>query len=250
MSKPFSTGCMYPSLRIRRAGTSEFDPPERATYRGAVGRVDQCSVSASAATANDAPSTLATPGRPTIHSRREPREQAYVPAEQPSSREDARVPSPDAHACRPGDPLRPPEQGSPEAGGLRRSGSGAGHGRVCAMLDRAHRLTEHRQFDATIRGGRRAGAPSLVVHVRVMGEPADGTTRAGFVVGKAVGNAVERNRVKRRLRHLVRDRLDRLPGGSAIVVRALPPAVTATPGQLAAELDGAVTRALRPSRQS
>ncbi len=36
-------------------------------------------------------------------------------------------------------------------------------------------------------------------------------TRAGFVVSKAVGGAVVRNKVKRRLRHLMRERVDQLP---------------------------------------
>jgi ribonuclease P protein component len=45
--------------------------------------------------------------------------------------------------------------------------------------------------------------------------------RVGFVVGRDVGGAVTRNRVRRRLRHLVRARLDELPAG-VMVVRALP----------------------------
>jgi ribonuclease P protein component len=68
--------------------------------------------------------------------------------------------------------------------------------------------------------------------------------RAGFVVSKAVGPAVVRNRVKRRLRHLVRDRLDRLPAGSLVVVRALPPAADADYADLARDLDTALRRLL------
>ncbi len=68
--------------------------------------------------------------------------------------------------------------------------------------------------------------------------------RAGFVVSKAVGGAVVRNLVKRRLRHLVRDRLDRLPAGSLVVVRALPGAGEADHAQLARDLDTALQRLL------
>ncbi len=68
--------------------------------------------------------------------------------------------------------------------------------------------------------------------------------RAGFVVSKAVGNAVTRNLVKRRLRHLVRDRLDRFPTGSLVVVRALPGAGEAGHEQLARDLDTALRRLL------
>ena len=44
----------------------------------------------------------------------------------------------------------------------------------------------------------------------------------GFVVSKAVGNAVRRNRVKRQLRHLVAARLNQTPFAVDVVVRALP----------------------------
>ena len=51
-----------------------------------------------------------------------------------------------------------------------------------------------------------------------------------------------RNRVKRRLRHLVADRLDRLPDGAVLVVRALPPASGASGADLARDLDAALAR--------
>ncbi|SDK82143.1 ribonuclease P protein component [Streptomyces indicus] len=69
-------------------------------------------------------------------------------------------------------------------------------------------------------------------------------TRAGFVVSKAVGVAVVRNKVKRRLRHLVRERLSELPPGSLVVVRALPGAGDADHAQLAQDLDAAFKRLL------
>ena len=71
--------------------------------------------------------------------------------------------------------------------------------------------------------------------------------RAGFVVSKAVGGSVVRHAVTRRLRHVVVPRLHRLPAGSRLVVRALPPAATATSAALAADLDVALERALRAS---
>lgn len=61
--------------------------------------------------------------------------------------------------------------------------------------------------------------------------------RAGFVVSKAVGPAVTRNLVKRRLRHLVRARLGVLPPASLLVVRALPASATASYAELGHELD-------------
>ena len=63
--------------------------------------------------------------------------------------------------------------------------------------------------------------------------------RAGFVVSRAVGGAVQRNLVKRRLRALIASRLSALAPGSLLVVRALPAASGASFGRLGADLDAA-----------
>lgn len=88
----------------------------------------------------------------------------------------------------------------------------------------------------------RAGNASVVVHMHRQPLDPPGTSRVGFVVSKQVGNAVVRNRVKRRLRHLVRE----LPTPAPVdaVVRALPSAA-ADPGTLAADLSSAWARAAR-----
>ena len=112
------------------------------------------------------------------------------------------------------------------------------------MLPHQARLRRRDEFTTTVRSGARAGTPTLVVHLRT-GESGD-PARAGFVVSRAVGSAVERNRVRRRLRHLVRDRLDRLPGGSRLVVRALPPSAVASSATLATQLDRALERLTTP----
>lgn len=118
------------------------------------------------------------------------------------------------------------------------------------MLPSENRLRRRQDFAAAVRRGRRAGRPLLVVHLRrdaidphVPGESTP-PARAGFVVSKAVGGAVQRNQVKRRLRHLVRERLSLLPPGSLVVVRALPEAGEADHAQLALDLDAALTRLL------
>jgi ribonuclease P protein component len=116
------------------------------------------------------------------------------------------------------------------------------------VLDRGHRLTSSAGFTAATRRGRRAGTRTLVLHLSALDqdrEPTSATGRpalVGFVVSKAVGGAVQRNRVKRRLRHLVRERLDRLPGSAVLVVRALPAAAGATYGGLGRDVDAALRR--------
>ena len=65
----------------------------------------------------------------------------------------------------------------------------------------------------------------------------------GFVVSKAVGGAVVRNRVKRRLRHLVARELDATPAGRDVVVRALP-AAGSSPARLEGDLVSAWAQAM------
>ncbi len=69
-------------------------------------------------------------------------------------------------------------------------------------------------------------------------EPA--ACRVGFVVSKAVGSAVVRNTVKRRLRALVRERLELLPDAGLAVVRANPASASASSQLLARDLDSAL----------
>jgi ribonuclease P protein component len=109
------------------------------------------------------------------------------------------------------------------------------------MLPASARLRSSDDFRTTVRRGRRIGRPTLVLHV--VSRP-DTITRAGFVVSKAVGGAVVRNRVKRRLRHLVAARLTGSSLGLDVVVRALPAAASAPdrlPDDFASAWQAAVT---------
>lgn len=74
-----------------------------------------------------------------------------------------------------------------------------------------------------------------------VGEDSAGTgVRVGFVVSKAVGGSVVRHRVSRQLRHVLRDRLDRFPAGTRVVVRALPRSASAHSSRLGADVDDAL----------
>jgi ribonuclease P protein component len=115
--------------------------------------------------------------------------------------------------------------------------------KTTVMLDRTHRLRRRSDFTAAIRAGRRAGRSTLVVHLHNAGDPTP--PRAGFVVPRAVGGAVVRNTVQRRLRHLVRTHLAELPPGSMLVIRVLPAAAGAASARLGADLAKALRAATR-----
>ena len=112
------------------------------------------------------------------------------------------------------------------------------------MLPAAARMRRSSDFTAATRGGSRAGRPLVSGHLLVRDGSAE-PARVGFVVSKAVGTAVVRNTVRRRLRHLVRGYLGSLPGGSLLVVRAAPRAATARQADLAADLDLVIGALLR-----
>jgi ribonuclease P protein component len=69
----------------------------------------------------------------------------------------------------------------------------------------------------------------------------DESALVGFVVSRAVGTAVQRNLVKRRLRHAVDHHLSRL-AGLQLVVRARPEAATADYARLQADVDRCLSR--------
>src|SRR5688572_23409549 len=95
-------------------------------------------------------------------------------------------------------------------------------------------------FRRATRRGVRASSPSVVVYA---GRASSGSgVHVGFVVGRPVGNAVTRNRVKRRLRHLAARHLTSTPADMDLVVRALPRAALAG-DDLITDLDKAWLRA-------
>jgi ribonuclease P protein component len=104
------------------------------------------------------------------------------------------------------------------------------------MLPVEARMRRSTDFAIAVRQGSRSGRRMVTGHL-VIGPDRDQPAKVGFVVSRAVGNAVTRNKVRRRLRHIARGYLDSLPGGSLLVVRANPPAAAARQSDLAAEFD-------------
>ncbi|GAB3133696.1 ribonuclease P protein component [Tsukamurella serpentis] len=130
------------------------------------------------------------------------------------------------------------------------------------MLPARHRMSSSRDFAAAVKGGRRIGRRSIVVHVANArgatspvpsrgGEPGivvsgeellTAPPRVGLVVSKAVGNAVTRHAVARRLRAAAGTVVDGLDDGSLVVIRALRPAADDDAAELAGQLRKGLTK--------
>lgn len=120
------------------------------------------------------------------------------------------------------------------------------------MLPPQRRLRSGADFAAVLRrrGKVSASARVIVVHANLIPGRERLPSRVGFVVGKNVGNAVIRNRTKRRLREQCRARLDLLVPGADYVVRAQPSAAEASSAVLGTALEeafGALGRRWAPS---
>jgi len=131
------------------------------------------------------------------------------------------------------------------------------------MLPAGARLRHRSEFTEVVRRGRQFTSERLVMYVHpglpgaAAADPAlpdsllrpdsspgpDSSPRVGFIVSRAVGNAVIRNGIRRRLRHLVRERLPALEPWTRLVVRVRPAAAGAASKVLAGELDRLLRRA-------
>ncbi|GAB3194771.1 ribonuclease P protein component [Nesterenkonia suensis] len=128
------------------------------------------------------------------------------------------------------------------------------------MLPRRHRVNAARDFRAITRSGARAGGSAVVLSAKLVpidpaADPDPATWRSGFIVSKAVGNAVVRHRTQRRLRHILWSLMCEeplsLPEGTRVdvVVRAFPAAAETAHDELAAEVRSTLRRAVRKARR-
>ena len=95
-------------------------------------------------------------------------------------------------------------------------------------MKRGNRLSRSRDFEAVYRHGRSVSSRFLVLYWFPQEDP--GEPRFGLSVPRSVGSAVERNRLKRQLREIWRERLERVPPGNDYVLKVrtgLPEAVAA-----------------------
>lgn len=110
------------------------------------------------------------------------------------------------------------------------------------MLPAQHRMTRSAEFGATVSRGKRAAQPDIVVYTLRPDQAGEPGPRIGLIVSKAVGNAVARHKVSRRLRHAARAILDDLDPAEQVVIRALPPSRDAISPRLEQELRTALQR--------
>jgi ribonuclease P protein component len=90
---------------------------------------------------------------------------------------------------------------------------------------RRQRLSRSAEFDRVFREGRSHASRQLVVYAFPNAD-AGGEPRLGVSVGRKVGGAVQRNRVKRLLREAFWGIAPELPGGHDFVVVARPDAAS------------------------
>jgi ribonuclease P protein component len=89
-------------------------------------------------------------------------------------------------------------------------------------LSRRHRLSRSRDFDAVYRKGRSVSTRFLVLYSFPRDEDGAGEPRLGLAVSRHLGGAVERNRLKRRLRAAFEEVCPGLPAGHDYVLIARP----------------------------
>ncbi|MAT61808.1 MAG: ribonuclease P protein component [Micrococcales bacterium] len=107
------------------------------------------------------------------------------------------------------------------------------------MLPRHNRIRSSTDFTHVRKTGTRGTSGRITAVVA----PGTGFSRVGLVVGKQVGNSVQRKRVSRVLRHAIARALPSYPEGSQVVLRALPGAADRD-SNLAVDADKAVRKAL------
>jgi ribonuclease P protein component len=91
----------------------------------------------------------------------------------------------------------------------------AGAGSDGTPFPREARLVRRGEFDAVYRAGKRRSSSHFTVFSRANELP---QSRFGFSIKKALGGAVARNRIRRRLREMVRCHRLEIPAGWDIVI--------------------------------
>ncbi|MGV9767938.1 ribonuclease P protein component [Microbacterium sp. NPDC003461] len=102
------------------------------------------------------------------------------------------------------------------------------------MLARPNRLTRGIDYRSVSRRGARCAGAHVVTHAVLTDEARP--ARFGFIITKAVGGAVVRNTVRRRLKAVCAEALPDVREGADVIIRALPSSADASFAELRAEV--------------
>jgi len=119
---------------------------------------------------------------------------------------------------------------------------------VTAVLSARNRMTRSAEFDVTVKHGTRAVQPDLVIYARRGNEDDAEPPKVGLIISRAVGSAVQRHRLARRLRHVARRVVDGLDRSEQVVIRALPSSRDIGSARLEEELRAGLRRATGSGR--
>ena len=162
--------------------------------------------------------------------------EAHLPAQQPPPQAHSRLPRPHADALGTCRALGASAQGAQKTRGVNSGPI------VSETFSRDDRLRKRREFEECYASGVRVSGRHIQVFLLAGASP--GRPRLGISVPRRAGNAVERNRVRRRLREIFRRNRGLLTGcGARLVVNARPSAAGVSFQELSEDYSRTVRKA-------
>lgn len=107
-------------------------------------------------------------------------------------------------------------------------------------MDRSYTLKRHKEFRYTYARGR---SQSLSLFTLVYAKSRNETVRVGLSVSKRIGNAVQRNRAKRRMRAALTPFITHIAGGFNVIFVARQEVLTAPFSELSRQMESLLRRA-------
>ena len=146
------------------------------------------------------------------------KDETYLSAQQSAAKADSRVPRPDGVTRWTQRAQTASDQGSPSLDGLDPAQTARVERRPDAGFGAEYRLRRRSDFLRVRREGLRSQSQHFVIYLAML--PDQTTARLGLAVSRQVGNAVARNRIKRRLRESFRCCLRCVlsPGSSLVII--------------------------------
>jgi len=163
------------------------------------------------------------------------KDETYLSAQQSAAKADSRVPRPDGVARRTSGAQTAAQQGSAPPDRFDPAQTARVNPSSDASFGKAHRLRHRADFLRVRRLGIRGQSAHFVIYLAIL--PDQGAVRLGLAVSRQVGNAVTRNRTKRRLRESFRCSLrSLLRPDSAVMIIARKGAADLKTQEVTAEL--------------